>query len=1126
MVGDRGVMNAFPSIEFADNHGTKRKDAPQSNASNQGGGSRKGSKNSLNLGCVTDKTADLGQVLARQHRSIPPECQDDDDDFGVLVDNLGDDIAADPLLQVQNLEEALMQVQVPATQPTYAIRDDFRDYCRYRCRYSAPFSRDWRNAIELLDRLRRTKASLDTYESIMLWHFRASGKIRPHHTLSSCRHYVSRKVIFKHLRKRYNMLEENFSKVKTITLPFSQAKVNMVLNDAEHVLQNMLTDPRIRKKDYLFFNDDPFAPPPEDLDYIKDLNTGLAYTETYKKLITKPGKQILLPIIMYADAANTGQMSNLPITAVRIALGILNRKARDRDELWGTLGYIPVVRNAKNKGKQQLFASGHADAQMAHRSSLQAGVEDASIEADDEEDEDAVKAQDLHRMFEVILESYVKIQDKGFIFDFFYNGKLYKDVEFVLFTPFLKLDTDEADKITGKYSVRSGKVKHLCRYCHCPTEESDDPRADYPPKLRAEIEALYEDGDTEGLQLISQQYIKNAFYKIRFGMHNEAGVHGACPLEMLHHVLLGIFKYVRDCWFEQIGKVESSKLAGRVNSLAQEFGSLLARQSDEDLPRTSLTEGAGAGKIMAKEYTGVLLVMAAVMRSALGQELLQKKTRWRNRALMKDWIVLVETMLQWEQWLKSPKMKKNHVEAAKNKHRYIMYLLKKIGNRVEGMGLKLMKFHGILHMYADILINGVPMEVDTGSNESGHKKSKIAALVTQLNEAVFELQTSLRKEEVELIKLALEEMKGRPLWNYPIGHPITHEDEESSCDGSENDDEDGLFCEDDESLTSVSFQSMEEMSESSSDSGGYSDDGWGDSDEASLCSEQEASNEGAPTEEFFDLEPEIMVDSDFHSANMEPPVANGPVLLVDPPEKDQRKIGGAKFACYWAENGTAAFLCKTRMKGKGRVKLEDDLVRFVIDLQETFEEFYPDGVLLRTLHKRDGIKFRGNVSHIGAVWRDWVMVRWEIKEEPKPCRIWGYVDLRSLPADYDVSFGGLACVQPGLYAIVENSTIRTDKYEVGLSSIFSPIRTKIKRWEGPMVKERQFYLADVEAFEAPVAVIPNIGGKANEYFIVKNRTEWKEDFVEWLEEPIELDEINEKGDNFLHWLENPEEYDH
>ena len=59
--------------------------------------------------------------------------------------------------------------------------------------------------------------------------------------------------------------------------------------------------------------------------------------------------------------------------------------------------------------------------------------------------------------------------------------------------------------------------------------------------------------------LSSQQNIQNALYKICFGSRNNCGIHGACPMEMLHALLLGIFKYARDCLFKhEIG--DSSQL--------------------------------------------------------------------------------------------------------------------------------------------------------------------------------------------------------------------------------------------------------------------------------------------------------------------------------------------------------------------------------------------------------------------------------------------------------------------------------------------------------------------------------------------------------------------------------------
>ena len=86
--------------------------------------------------------------------------------------------------------------------------------------------------------------------------------------------------------------------------------------------------------------------------------------------------------------------------------------------------------------------------------------------------------------------------------------------------------------------------------------------------------------------------------------------------------------------------------------------------------------------------------------------------------------MLLERLLQWEMWLKSDEMRPNNVSRAKTKHRYLMFLICKIGNRTAGMGLKIVKFHAIMHMAQDILDYGVPMEFDTGANESGHKAEK------------------------------------------------------------------------------------------------------------------------------------------------------------------------------------------------------------------------------------------------------------------------------------------------------------------------------------------------------------------------------------------------------------------
>ena len=57
-------------------------------------------------------------------------------------------------------------------------------------------------------------------------------------------------------------------------------------------------------------------------------------------------------------------------------------------------------------------------------------------------------------------------------------------------------------------------------------------------------------------------------YKVRFGYHNLQGIHGACPMDMLHATLIGMFKCTRDCFFQQIGP--DSKLADAVRLIAKE----------------------------------------------------------------------------------------------------------------------------------------------------------------------------------------------------------------------------------------------------------------------------------------------------------------------------------------------------------------------------------------------------------------------------------------------------------------------------------------------------------------------------------------------------------------------------
>ena len=171
-----------------------------------------------------------------------------------------------------------------------------------------------------------------------------------------------------------------------------------------------------------------------------------------------------------------------------------------------------------------------------------------------------------------------------------------------------------------------------------------------------------------------------------FHLANELGIHGATPSEKLHATLLGMFKCVRDIFFKMIGP--TSQLAEDINGLATIYGKALKHQSDRRFPCVSFAKGIAKGKLMATQCRGVLLVMACVLRSSGGHKMLMARKRFGGENGLRDWITLVELLLEWETFLCKTKMKRSLVKKLDRKHRFIMCMILNVAKRTEGMGFK------------------------------------------------------------------------------------------------------------------------------------------------------------------------------------------------------------------------------------------------------------------------------------------------------------------------------------------------------------------------------------------------------------------------------------------------------
>ena len=608
------------------------------------------------------------------------EEQRDDDDLSVdIIVNQDDDSWGVPVSAEDDDLDIFKPSHVPLLQ--------FRDYVRQAVKNYRPLSVNEQRLVNLMEMLRRKGAPLDTVDEVMEWHLKEIGALQGFMRPSDCPDYVSRQVLFERLKRRYNIPREYFMKTK-VKLPHSKTMVNVIHFDARDLVVQLLTDPRLCDEDFLHFNDDPLAPPPEVMDNLADINTGMNYRKTYKTKITKPN-QMLCPIICYQDGTVTHQFDKLPVEPFKITLGILNRKARDRPEAWRTLGYVPADAHRHLATAEQVLAdTEHAAAERLARC-ITLDSEDSKNEEDQSDIEtgpdncnnweksfevNATKHQDLHRVLATILSSLKTLCENGMQWDYKYKGKTYKNMELVFYIAFVKCDTDEADKLCGHYSSRSRGVKSICRYCTCTTEDLDKPEMQPGVKMKEQhvIQRLIRAGNTEQLKQISQHPIKNVFYDLPFGDHNKMKIHGALPLEMLHQILLGIFPMIRDQFLEQIGS--GSGHVAHINDIAKVLGRFIARQSERDFPKTSFSKGIFVSKLTGKEHTGVLLLIAAVLQSTNARSILRdvRSKKFAEENLIDDWVLLVETLLQWEAYLKLDSMDLKLVRRMKKKHSFLM----------------------------------------------------------------------------------------------------------------------------------------------------------------------------------------------------------------------------------------------------------------------------------------------------------------------------------------------------------------------------------------------------------------------------------------------------------------------
>jgi hypothetical protein len=201
-----------------------------------------------------------------------------------------------------------------------------------------------------------------------------------------------------------------------------------------------------------------------------------------------------------------------------------------------------------------------------------------------------------------------------------------------------------------------------------------------------------------------------------------------------------------------------------------QIGYGLSRQSDRSLPRTYFRSGyipnrsrndksRSSLKRSGQEVPGIVLVVLIflLMTETPG---IQKIFKSIGGHRTQNWIKLLETLLLFENWLKSNTLSRPDVTLVGTHFiPWFVDFFKRVVRRLIGEGLDIPKVHLNFHIWKDILRLAVPINFTGHFAESNLKyNGKNWGKLTQMRSHSIDNQTAERSREASIIRLAKAEV--------------------------------------------------------------------------------------------------------------------------------------------------------------------------------------------------------------------------------------------------------------------------------------------------------------------------------------------------------------------------------
>ena len=551
------------------------------------------------------------------------------------------------------------------------------------------------DGLKLMNLLMKKDISLTSYNEFMTWKFSSKSKMN----------YMSKQNLEKTALKRVygpTLTERMEPKTSSLKLP-SGLKVNVTTFPFDGIMYDLLSDRELMQHHNLIFRDGDASNPfyvDADSTMFNDFDSSTYYHRTIAKNDATNKEILTCPLVLYMDEATLDSYSKLSFHPVCCTFMIFNRKTRNKERAWRTLGYMPNLANLT--GNKSLSP--------------------------------VRKLADFHYILRYIIDGIAQVQQMGgvdwtFRFDKFRGQEYKRLIKFPLGVWIG--DGKGNDTICGKFQNRTNTT-HVCRDCNVLLNDSDKHNAECKFHKMKDIRKMSKD------ELHSICFHKVhptfAFDDIDFGA-NPYGINGCTPVDICHQVNKGFEELLPSIFKNRLTK----KMVKEFDVHCAFICSNMRRQSERDVPSIrAFTKGTSdTSKLTANENVGRVFACFLTITSRDFEKLVvgkkgrkvdkETKATEISQSEYNKWIMIFEEVLIIHAWInleEHPKVFFNggSKSVVADRIRVFMKKIMETAKRREGKGMKTMKWHQILHWWWIFRMFSSLLNVDSSREESHHRK--------------------------------------------------------------------------------------------------------------------------------------------------------------------------------------------------------------------------------------------------------------------------------------------------------------------------------------------------------------------------------------------------------------------